>query len=275
MPFEWAEDGELPEHRSYFFDNGIIVRGLVRLWRRTGEGRYLETAVRCGESMRRDFVNADDIHPILELPSKRPTPRDARWSRSSDCYQLKSALAWLDLSEASGDASFAGEYEKTLARALRTHSSFFDHEPDPSRVMDRLHAYGYFLEALLPRAERPEVQRALEEGIERAGAHLRRVRGGFERSDVNGQLLRVRLWANQSGAVALDNAAAAQEAEWAESYQMKSPDPRLDGGFNFGRRAGEFTNFSNPVSTAFCLQGLALWQDHLHGRTLPGWRTLI
>jgi len=275
MPFEWAEDGQLPHYHSYFFDNGIIARGLVRLWRRTGGGRYLQTAVQCGESMRRDFTNADDIHPILELPAKRPAPRDARWSRSSDCYQLKSALAWLELSEATGDASFAEEYEKALARALRTHTAFFDHEPDGSRIMDRLHAYGYFLEALLARVERPGVQQALEEGIELAAALLRRVRDGFERSDVNAQLLRVRLWADRAGAVSLDKAAAAEEAEWAASYQMESSDPRLDGGFNFGRRAGELTNFSNPVSTAFCLQGLALWQDYLNGRALPGWRTLI
>jgi hypothetical protein len=225
--------------------------------------------------MRRDFANADDIHPILELPSKRPAPRDARWSRSSDCYQLKSALAWLELSEATGDASFAEEYEKALARALRTHTAFFDHESDESRIMDRLHAYCYFLEALLARAERSAVQQALGEGIERAAAYLRRIRAGFERSDVDAQLLRVRLWADRAGAVSLDKAAAAEEAEWAASYQMDSPDPRLDGGFNFGRRTGELTNFSNPVSTAFGLQGLALWQDHLNGRALPGWRTLI
>jgi hypothetical protein len=275
MPFEWAEDGNLPEHRTYFFDNGIIARGLIRLWKRTGEARYLETAIRCGESMRRDFVNPRDIDPILELPSKRPVARDARWSRSSDCYQLKSAVAWLELDECASGLGFEEEYEKALKRALATHAAFFEHEPSDSRVMDRLHSYGYFLEAILPRAERPEVRQALDEGIERAASILRRVRAGFERCDAIAQLLRVRLWADAAGAVPLNAQAAAEEASWAAAHQMESSDQRLDGGFNFGRRDGAPTNFSNPVSTAFCLQALAMWQDRLEGRPVAGWRTLI
>ena len=275
MPFEWSATGELPEHHSYFFDNGIIVRGLLRLWGAAREQRYLDTAVQCADSMRRDFVNTSDIHPILALPEKSPLARDSRWSRSSDCYQLKSALGWLSVAEATGDTSYVAEYERALERALRTHSSFFDHEPDPQRVMDRLHAYGYFLEALLARAGRSDVRLALAEGIARAAGHLRRVRGGFERSDVNGQILRVRLWADGLGAVPLDEASAAQEAEWAARYQMQSDDPRLDGGFNFGQRAGAATDFSNPVSTAFCLQALALWDDRRAGIPTVDWRKLI
>ena len=46
MPFEWAADGVLPEHHSYFFDNGIIIRGLIRLWRATSNQTYLDTAVK-------------------------------------------------------------------------------------------------------------------------------------------------------------------------------------------------------------------------------------
>ena len=275
MPFEWSANGELPEHYAYFFDNGIITRGLLRLWAAVGEQRYLDTAVQCADSMRRDFVNASDIHPILTLPDKAPLARDSRWSRSSDCYQLKSAVAWLSVAEATGDSSYIAEYERALERALQTHGQFFDHEPDPQRVMDRLHAFSYFLEAVLPRAGRPDVRRALAEGIASAAGHLRRVRGGFERSDVNGQLLRVRLWADGLGAVPLDEASAAQEAAWAARYQMVNDNPRLDGGFNFGQRGGALTDFSNPVSTAFCLQGLALWDDRRAGIPTVDWRKLI
>ncbi|MGJ5816813.1 hypothetical protein [Paludibaculum fermentans] len=275
MPFEWSASGVLPEHHSYFFDNGIIARALLRLWRATGSQQYLDMAVCCGESMSRDFVNRHDIHPILTLPGKCPVARDARWSRSSDCYQLKSALAWLDLYEVTGNESFRSEFEWTLERALQTHGEFFDHEPQNHRIMDRLHAYGYFLEAILAVSERPEVRQALEEGIEREAAHLRAVRHEFERSDANAQLLRVRLWADAQGAVALNQEAAAQEARWAAAYQMESEDPRLDGGFNFGRREGVLSNYSNPVSTAFCLQALALWDDYQQGLPLADRRSLI
>ncbi len=275
MPFEWSDDGELPEYHSYFFDNGIIARGLLRLWSASHQQDYLDVAVQCGESMRRDFVNERDIHPILALPGKAPLARDARWSRSSDCYQLKAALAWRDLYEVTGDSRFETEFERALARALRTHSAFFDHEPQRQRIMDRLHAYGYFLEAILAVADRPEVRQALEEGIEREATHLRAIRDEFERSDVNGQLLRVRLWADAQGAVPLNQEQAAEEAAWAAAYQMETDDPRLDGGFNFGRRNGVLSNYSNPVSTAFCLQALSLWEDYQQGVPLADRRTLI
>jgi hypothetical protein len=85
----------------------------------------------------------------------------------------------------------------------------------------------------------------------------------------------VRLWADALGAVPLNETEAAEEAAWAAAYQMAGPDPRLDGGFNFGRRNGAPSNYSNPVSTAFCLQALALWDDRSHGNLTAGWQRLI
>lgn len=274
MPFEWSAVEPLPEHATYFFDNGIIVRALLRLWRASGEARFLECAIGCGESMRRDFVNASDIHPILSLPSMQPTPRDARWSRQSDCYQTKSALGWLDLAEATGDPSWLIPFDSAITRALTTHAAFPEAEPGV-RVMDRLHSYGYFLEACLSRTGSPQVTAALADGIARAATLLRRVRPEFERSDVPAQILRARLWADAAGVLPLDEPAAAEEASWAAAHQMSGDAANIDGGFCFGRRYGAPAPFVNPVSTAFCLQALALWQDRCAGRALPSWQTLV
>jgi hypothetical protein len=273
MPFEWSANGGPEPRHTYFFDNGIVVRALVRLWRRTAEPWLLETARQCAESMRRDFVNERDIHPILELPSKRPAARDARWSRQSDCYQLKAALAWLDVEEATGEARWRGLFDRALERALRTHAAFPGLEPG-EREMDRLHAYAYFLEALLARADQAEARRALEWGLRRCGDGLRRLRAGFERSDVCAQLVRVRLWAGALGAVRLDESRAAEEAAWAAAYQMTGG-PNVEGAFCFGQRGGRPAPFANPASTAFCLQALALWADHCAGLPLPEWKSLI
>lgn len=274
MPFEWSASDPLPENATYFFDNGIIARALLRLWRVTGDTRFLTCAIGCGESMRRDFVNPSDIHPILSLPSKQPFPRDARWSRQSDCYQTKSALAWYDLAEATGDNSWLTPFDSAIERALTTHAAFPEAEPG-IRVMDRLHAYGYFLEACLSRTSDPAVAAALRDGIARAATLLRRVRPEFERSDVPAQILRVRLWADAAGILALDESAAAEEASWAASHQMYGDAANIDGGFCFGRRSGSPAPFVNPVSTAFCLQAIALWQDRCAGRALPSWQTLV
>ncbi len=64
----------------------------------------------------------------------------------------------------------------------------------------------------------------------------------------------------------LDEAAAREEAERAASFQIAEEPARLRGGFWFGRKGSSMLPFANPVSTAFGLQALALWHDHLAGR---------
>ncbi len=263
----WSrESGTFPfepgSSHAYFFDTGIIVRGLLAAWRATGEEEFRSRAHEAALSLAFDFLGEGVFHPVITLPDKQPLPPEPRWSRLPGCYQLKAALAWRDL----GDPDAARLFECALAGALATHESFLAGETGPDKVMDRLHPYCYFLEALLAVADREEPRRALVLGMERTGALLREIAPRFERSDVCGQLLRVRLIAHHLGAAPLDEAAACEEADRAASYQAASGDPRIHGGFWFGQRSGEKLAFVNPVSTAFCMQALALWHEHRAGK---------
>ena len=85
----------------------------------------------------------------------------------------------------------------------------------------------------------------------------------------------MRLFADASGIVPLDRDAAAEEAAAAAGFQYSTPDPRLDGGYCFGRRAGEMLPYVNPVSTGFCLQALDMWDQHRAGGFLPDLAALI
>jgi hypothetical protein len=250
---------------AYFFDSGIIIRGLLGLWRVTGDRELIDIAEQCGRSMAQDFA-ADNggYHPILRLPEKDPLPRGEKWSREQGCYQLKSALAWYDLHKETGQAHFLKLYEDALTASLRTHDSFLP-GAEGDLVMDRLHAYCYFLEAILPRAERPEVAAALAGGIAKASHYLRNIAPQFERSDVYAQLLRVRVLTDCAGGAAVDRSAAAHEAGKIESFQLDDPDRRISGGSFFARRGGRLQPHVNPVSTAFGLQALAMWRQYLAG----------
>jgi len=268
--------------RAYFFDTGIIVRGLAAAWRATGDDEFLTRAREGALSLAFDFMGGDFMgngvfHPIISLPEKQPVAYEPRWSRTPGCYQLKSALAWRELAEQGG----AKLYESVLAYSLATHEAFLTVEPDREKLMDRLHAYGYFLEGLLPVAERSEVRGALASGLARAAALYREIAPEFERSDVPAQLLRVRLIASHLGAFELDEEAACEEASRAASFQAAGdhPDPRLRGGFYFGRKGagkgGALLPFCNPVSTAFGMQALELWRQHQEGRWSFDLRQLI
>jgi hypothetical protein len=203
------------------------------------------------------------FHAVIALPEKQPLPPETRWSRRPGCFQLKAALIWREL----GDLHGARMFDVALAEALGSHETFLTDEKDAAKVMDRLHAYCYFLEALLWASKHAEARQALKTGIAVTGNLLRKIAPTFERSDVCAQLLRVRLIAEHMGLVPLNLAAAADEAQRAAAFQiLDTKDVRLDGGFWFGRRNGAMLPFANPVSTAFCAQALALWDDHQAGR---------
>jgi hypothetical protein len=170
-------------------------------------------------------------------------------------------MAWHDLAEAGGDPRFSELYEREMERALRSSSGFLPGHADPLKVVDRLHAFLYFLEGLLPRAAQDRPAAAIREGIVRVARTLRQAAPRFERCDVYAQLLRMRLYADWAGVMPLDREAAQFEAGKLAVFQASAQDVRIDGGFYFGQKGGAVLPFVNPVSTAFAIQALALWEQ--------------
>lgn len=267
FPFEYGYQGDAPQPLSYFFDCGIIVRGLLALWRVTDMDEFLDIAAKTGDSMASDFAAGNRWHPILELPGKYPLQWGSQWSRQPGCYQLKSALAWHDLSEVTGEEKFSRYYAAAMATAIASNDDFLPAETR-EKTMDRLHAYCYFLEALLSGARPLEAAGLIAEGISRVSAYLRDIRPEFERSDVYAQLLRIRLLASATLGLPLNEREAAEEALAIETFQLEQPEANHHGGFWFGRKGGQMLPFINPVSTAFCLQAYEWWQDHLTGKPI-------
>jgi hypothetical protein len=275
FPFEHSSNGAAPSPLAYFFDSGIIIRGLLSAWRATRESEFLETALRAGRGMMLHFSGPSTIHPILTLPEREPRPYEKRWSTSPGCYQLKAAMAWHDLYEAAGDRHMLAAYEAALEGALATQHEFLSSEPDSAKLMDRLHAYAYFLEGLLPRANDPACARTLTSGIDCIALHASEIAPSFARSDVYAQLLRIRLFCSELGVAPLDESAAAREADAAVAFQFQSDDPRIAGGFGFGTQCGEMMPFVNPVSTAFCVQAITLWEQYQYHQLKVDRRALV
>jgi hypothetical protein len=262
MPFEIE-----PARYTYFFDCGIVARGLLAVWRATGEEEFRDVAIELGRHMAADFASGDGAyHPILALPSLQPVERDAgSWSRSPGCYQLKSAMAWWELFEATGEDTFRKRYEEVFELCVRGWAGFLPGHAERFKVMDRLHAFLYFLEGLLPRADDPRCAAAMAAGIANVESYTRDIAPDFIRSDVYAQLLRIRLFADWTGAAPLHAQSACREAEALAGFQAESGDPRVDGGFYFGWKNADWLPHISPVSTAFALQALALWECRSSG----------
>ena len=225
--------------RAYFFDIGIIVRGLLAVWRATGDDEFHARAQEAALSLAFDFLGDDSFHPVISLPDKQPLPEETRWSRKPGCYQLKSALAWREI----GDPHARQMFDAAVGFAVASHEQFLEEEKDREKLMDRLHAYCYFLEALLFTSERE----ALHSGVSRVAQLLRDIGPLFERSDVNAQLLRVRLIAHHLGMVPLDEQAAREEASRVASFQaLDAADPRCAAASGLGAREPRRCRFRIP-----------------------------
>ncbi len=251
FPFEIS----YPWPPAYFFDCGIIIRGLLALWRINGQQLLLDIATACAYGMRRTFrARGGMYHPIVTLPHYTPKAYQHKWSQEPGCFQLKSALAWVELSEITGDTELRQWFDEALTWAVQNSDQFLPGSADELEVMNRLHSYTYYLEALL---KRPELHGHIAAGVAKATAILNSIAPRFERSDVCAQLLRVSVLAG------LDRTAAADLARRAARYQF-AEDSGIDrqGGFCFGSREGVLMPMVNPVSTAFCMQALDMWQTY-------------
>ena len=156
-------------------------------------------------------------------------------------------------------------YRSAVDFAIQSQLTFLPAATDSADVMDRLHAYCYFLEGLLALAGEPEYSPIIGDGIARVEGLLAEVAPVFERSDVQAQLLRLRLYADAAGILTLDQQAAELQVSRIQHYQLEHTDYRIDGGFCFGSKAGQFLPFVNPVSTAFCVQALSMWRQYKAG----------
>lgn len=273
FPFEHPSPNDDAHHQAYFFDCGIIIRGLLAVWRQTKEARLLDIAHRAATGMVRDFHAGNDYHPILDLPAKQPLERTDQWSRTSGCYQLKAALAWQDVAELTSDNALRRAYLEMVDFSVAVHRGFPEGAINTHRRMDRLHAYSYFLEGLTPVLDRPECAVAYREALAEVSRHLREIAPVFARSDVYAQLLRARI--NGASVAPLDREAATEEAAALAAFQATSEDARIDGGFVFGRRDGALSPHLNPVSTAFALQALEMWRGEQAGSAPPCRQALI
>jgi hypothetical protein len=251
FPYEHPSPTSDSRHLAYFFDCGIIVRGLLAVWREAHDERLLDVAVRAAHGMSA-FRSGRDYHPILTLPDKVPLPRTAQWSTAPGCYQIKSALAWWEVAAITGDEKLKRDYLDLIEAGIRSCCGFLAGANERLKVMDRLHALLYFLEALSPLLDRADCVTTYARVLEEAARHRRELESEFVRSDVYAQTLRARIRA--SHVIPVDTAAAREEAAALVEFQGES------GGFLFGRRAGVVSPHVNPVSTAFAIQALEMWR---------------
>ena len=95
-----------------------------------------------------------------------------------------------------GDEKLRQQYLDVIEYGRQTCDDFLAGANERLKIMDRLHAYCYFLEALSPLLDRPECIETYGEVMSETARVLRELAPEFARSDVYAQLLRARVRAS-------------------------------------------------------------------------------
>ncbi len=277
FPYELSDPKNPSAQQAFFFDCGIIVRSLLHLWQVTNEPGLLDCAERSGVALQTRLSRVDgSFFPIYDLSTGEALSGTGNWSLKAEVYQLKVGLSFLELMEATGNREFESSMRSLLHWSLKRHEGFLPGDEDPEAIMDRMHAYCYFLEGLLPvAAEDMAASQALQHGILRVENLMDDLSRDYERCDVVAQTLRLRLYADRMGMMELDFPRAESEAAALEGFQLQSTDPNVDGGFAYARRGGQLTPELSPSTTAFAIQALNMWEQAEEGAFREPWQVLI
>ena len=274
MPFEMD-----PPALAYFFDCGIVgsrpAGGLARHRRRgiSGSGRAGWAA-----PWRAISCRPKGGHPVLSLPDKRPLERDpARWSRASGCYQLKAAMAWWDLWEATGETEFREPYQRVLDDTLRTCEAFLPGHPDRLKVWTGCTPSCTFWRACCRAPRKRVARRPCYNGIRAVERQLRCDRV----PNSNAPMSTPSFCASACMPIGRApcrwiSSAAINEANRLAEFQVSAEDPRMEGGYYFGRRDGDLGAARQPRLHGFRAPGAgALGSPLGNGGTQPHRHLLI
>jgi hypothetical protein len=264
----------------YSFDTGVIISGLVNLYRATRDERYRAAAVRAADWLLRDMRKASGaIAPVYHIESGTTPESEAEWSLCSGAYHTKVALGFTTLFEVTGTDAYRDAAIEICDASLSFQQLDGRFVTFPAGGGTNCHPHAYAAEGLwvvgralgrddylsastrattwLLGLQSPEgmIPRHWHDG--QATYH--------ERVDVLCQTLRLAVLHVADGRLPDEPALRAKLdriVEHVRHNQIASGDVRTDGGFSFGRLSdGTRMPHVNVWVSAFAVQGLQLYDD--------------
>lgn len=266
----------------YAFDCGVILSGLVNLFRATCMPKYLAAAITVADWMLRELQDERGaVKPVYNVANGEFVYSESEWSLCSGSYHTKVAIGLINLFDVTRQPRYSRAATRICDFALRyqKHDGRFVSFPAEGGTNSHPHAYsaeglwvvGKYLgrEDYLQASARAtewmfSVQNA--EGI--IPRHWHNGQPTYnERVDILSQALRLAEIHLSEGR--LDPALEAQMEKLVPVMlrnQSHSEDPRSQGAFYFGRLSnGDIVRHANVWVTSFAVQALTLRRDRLQG----------
>ncbi len=86
------------ELRTYTFDNGVIINGLVNLYKITKNNKYLRASIKCANLIETKFTKSNgELSPIYDYKKKIFYENKENWSEKPGPYHVKVSIGLVNL----------------------------------------------------------------------------------------------------------------------------------------------------------------------------------
>ena len=102
----------------YSFDNGVIINGLVSLYKATKKSFLIKSAEKCGNWIINFCIDNNNlVKPVYEIEQNKFFESDKEWSTTSGSYHTKISIGLANL--------FSIVKKKKISRSVKTNLQFF------------------------------------------------------------------------------------------------------------------------------------------------------
>lgn len=272
---------DFKKEQMYAFDNGIILNGLVNLYRSTKEEKYLVAAVTVADWLVYSAQKpSGGFFPVYQLSEGRFFESDKEWSMTSGSYHVKIAIGLLNLYDLSKKKKYLESAVKICDFALSCQNASGRYISYFSRGGTNAHPHCYTAEGLWVAGaylEREDYLNSSCQGVKWL-LDMQSKKGYIprlflddkpiynERIDALSQALRLSVIHLSKNRLpqSIKSKMDLLLANILDCHVRSSKDIKADGGFYFGKSSAgdEVMPHVNLWVTAFAIQALQLYTDY-------------
>jgi len=263
------------------FDNGMILNGLVSVYRITRDPDLIELARKIADWLVCDMQNEDGTFNVRYVYT-RDRPRISntydKWSSQSGAFLCKIAIGLLNLYDISGEQLYKEAAIRSGDAALKFQRNDGRFITNLLQEHTHLHPHSYACEGLLALGNYLHNREYIESAMRGVEWSLRIMNPSYgfpslysphkisrqERNDINAQVIRLLILSKLNGG----GTAGLRVTKCVENmlqFQMLSSDRRIDGAFKYGFDEEKGIEAPHPNSwvTMFSVQALLMYERTL------------
>jgi len=271
---------------KYLFDSGIILNGIVNLYRETNDERYLNAASSIANWILNMQNQDGSFIPFVDKDGKPKHNLDT-WSTQSGSYLAKVCIGLLNLYDITNNDKIKNTVIKCLNYSLKYKEKDYRFRTYQNFNSSNFHPHNYSSEAFFTSGQFLNNKTFLEIASKASEYLLRNLGPNWEvprhfmnnkfnyneRSDIIAQTLRMALLSKNIGQLNIDREINTVYNRLIK-YQVTSGEHR--GAFIFGtKNDGQLANNPNSWCTMFALQSLILYKRTSEGKTDFVWRFMV